>query len=54
MEVAGLPRDQPRIMSVNAEIERRQRSKTLAVSRRGSWAVGKDLETVLQQLFGLR
>lgn len=54
IEVAGLPRDQPRIMSVNAEIERRQRSKTLAVSRRGSWAVGKDLETVLQQLFGLR
>ncbi len=54
LEVAGLPRDQPRVLSVNAEIERRQRSKTLAVSRRGSWAVGKDLETVLQQLFGLR
>jgi murein DD-endopeptidase MepM/ murein hydrolase activator NlpD len=54
LEVAGLPRDQPRILSVNAEAERRQRSKTLAVSRRGAWAVGKDLETVLQQLFGLR
>lgn len=54
LEVAGLPRDQPRILSVNAEAERQQRSKTLAVSRRGAWAVGKDLETVLQQLFGLR
>jgi murein DD-endopeptidase MepM/ murein hydrolase activator NlpD len=54
LEVAGLPRDQPRILSVNAEVERRQRSKILAVSRRGAWAVGKDLETVLQQLFGLR
>jgi hypothetical protein len=39
---------------VNAEVERRQRSKTLAVSRRGAWVVGKDLENVLQQLFGLR
>jgi len=54
MDVAGLSRDQPRILSVNTEVERRQRSKTLAVSRRGAWAVGKDLEIVLQQLFGLR
>lgn len=53
-EVKGLPREQPRIVEVDAEIERRQRSKSLAVSRRGAWSVGKDLETVLQQLFGLR
>ena len=53
-EVIGLPRDQPRIITVNAEVERRQRSKSLAVSQRGSWKIGKDLETVLQQLFGLR
>jgi murein DD-endopeptidase MepM/ murein hydrolase activator NlpD len=53
LEIAGLPRDQPRILSVNTEVERRQRSKTLVVSRRGSWAAGKDLEIVLQQLFGL-
>lgn len=53
-EVIGLPRDQPRIVTVNAEVERRQRSKSLAVSQRGSWKIGKDLETVLQQLFGLR
>ena len=53
-EVVGLPRDQARILAVNAEVERRQRSKSLAVSQRGTWKIGKDLETVLQQLFGLR
>ena len=51
-EVAGLPRDQPQIVEVNTEIERRERSKTLAVSRSGRWVAGKDLEIVLEQLFG--
>lgn len=53
-EVAGLTRNRPVVVDVNAEIERRERSKTLAVQRKGTWVVGKDLETVLQQLFGLR
>jgi hypothetical protein len=53
-EVAGLPAGQPRLVEVNAELERRERSKSLAVSRRGGWTPGKDLEIVLQQLFGLR
>ena len=53
-ETIGLPLNQPRFMDVNAALERRERSKTLAVSRRGTWTVGKDLETVLQQLFGVR
>ena len=53
-EVLGLPPDQPRIFDVNQDLERRERSKTLVVSRHGAWTVGKDLETVLQQLFGLR
>lgn len=53
-EVAGLPPEQPRIVEANAELLRRQRSKSIAVQRRGSWTPGKDLETVLQQLFGLR
>ncbi len=53
-EVAGLPREQPRIIEVNADIARRQRSRSLAVLRRGAWTVGEDLETVLQQIFGLR
>lgn len=53
-EVASLPSNEPQIIAVNAELERRQRSKSLAVLKRGKWTVGKDLETVLQQLFGLR
>lgn len=53
-EVVGLPAEQPRIVDVNAELLRRQRSKSIAVQRRGGWVPGKDLETVLQQLFGLR
>jgi murein DD-endopeptidase MepM/ murein hydrolase activator NlpD len=53
-ETAGLPFEQPRLVEVNAELEKRQRSRTLAVSRRGAWTAGKDLETVLQQLFGLK
>ncbi|HEX2852495.1 MAG TPA: M23 family metallopeptidase [Opitutaceae bacterium] len=53
-EAADLPGNEPRIVAVNAELEKRQRSKSLAVSKRGKWSVGKDLETVLQQLFGVR
>jgi peptidoglycan LD-endopeptidase LytH len=53
-EIAGLPRDQPQLLEVNAEIERRERSKTLAVMRSGRWTAGKDLEIVLEQLFGVR
>jgi murein DD-endopeptidase MepM/ murein hydrolase activator NlpD len=54
MEVMGMPQNKPVIVDVNADFERRERSKTLAIQRRGSWVVGKDLETVLQLLFGLR
>ncbi len=52
MEAAGLVTMQPRILEVNAEVERRERSRTLAVSRRGAWAPAKDLLVVLDQLFG--
>ncbi len=51
-EVAGLPIGQPRLLEVDAGIEQRERSKSLAVQRRGEWSVGKDLATVLDQLFG--
>jgi hypothetical protein len=51
-EVMGLAPNQPQIVQVDAEIERRERSKTLVVSRHGNWVVGRDLEIVLQQLFG--
>ena len=53
-EVVALPYEQPRLTEVNAELEKRQRSRSLAVNRRGALIVGKDLETVLQQLFGLK
>lgn len=53
-EVADLKREQPRIIAVNADVDRRERSKSLVVSRRGNWNPGRDLETVLQLLFGLR
>ena len=53
-EVAGLSPEAPLIVEANTEIERHERSKSVAVSRRGSWSVGKDSEIVLQQLFGLR
>ncbi len=54
METIGLTPNLPKFVEVDEAIERRNRSKTLVVSRRGSWAAGKDLETVLQQLFGER
>lgn len=53
MDTIGLGRDLPKIVDFDAAIERRNRSKSLVVSRRGAPAPGKDLEMVLQQLFGL-
>jgi murein DD-endopeptidase MepM/ murein hydrolase activator NlpD len=53
LEVIGLPPNQPQILEVNADVERRERSKSLAVQRRGKWTPGRDLETILEQL-GLR
>ena len=53
-EVVGLRPNQVRIIEVNQAEERLQRSKSLAVSRKGAWVAGSDLETVLQQLFGLK
>ncbi len=53
-DIAGMRREVPRIIEVDAAVERRERSKSLAVLRRGSWAVGPDLEPVLELLFGIR
>jgi hypothetical protein len=53
-EVIGLPATQPQIIEVNAALVRRERSRSVAVERGGTWAIGKDLEMVLQQLFGLK
>jgi hypothetical protein len=53
-DVLGLGSNKPVILDVNADLERRYRCKTLVVTRRGIATPGKDLETVLQQMFGLR
>lgn len=53
IDVVGLVPNRPKIVDVNAALERANRSKTLAVRRRGAWIAGRDLTTVLQQLFGL-
>lgn len=52
METIGLPAHQPVIAEADAAMERRQRSKSVAVMRQGRWVPGSDLQTVLQQLFG--
>ncbi len=54
LEVMGLAPDQPQFVEVNTDLIKHERSKSIVVSRRGVWSAGKDLETVLQQLFGLR
>lgn len=51
-EVAGLASEKPVLFEVDAAVEKRERSKSLAVQRGGKWTPGKDLELVLQQLFG--
>lgn len=54
MEVAGLAPNQPQIVEVDSGLLGRERSKSIAVPRRGAWSVGKDLEIALEQLFALR
>lgn len=53
-QVVGLPPNQPVIVEANAEIERQEHSKNVAVLRRGQWVPGRDLDTVFQQMFGSR
>jgi len=51
-EVAGLPHEKPRLVEVDAAADRRERSRNLAVRRGNEWSAGRDLEPVLQLLFG--
>ncbi len=53
MEAIGMTPDRPVLARVDETIVRRERSRTLAVKRKGSWVIGSDLKTVLQQLFAL-
>jgi murein DD-endopeptidase MepM/ murein hydrolase activator NlpD len=52
LETMGLVEGRPVLLQVDGAIERRERSRTLAVERRGRWTIDRDLETVLAQLFG--
>lgn len=53
-EVVGLRPNQVRIIEVDESEERRQRSKSLAIKRKGAWVPGEDLQTLLQQVFGVK
>lgn len=53
-QAKGLEMNRPVVMDANPEVERRDRSKTLAVKVRGQWRAASDLQWVLQQLFGVR
>ena len=51
-EVTGMAAQHVRVLEVNSEIARHERSKRLAVQRRGAWTLGRDLEIALGLLFG--
>jgi hypothetical protein len=53
-QVAGLPLNAPQIVSVDTAVVRAYRCKALVRSKRGGYSPGADLETMLQQVFGLR
>lgn len=52
--VTGMRENEVRLFDVDAEALKRSRCRSLAVSRRGGYAPGRDLETMLQLVFGLR
>lgn len=54
VDVAGWSRDLPRIVFVDEEAVRAMRCRSLVIARRAGHVPGRDLETVLQQLFRLR
>jgi murein DD-endopeptidase MepM/ murein hydrolase activator NlpD len=53
-DVIGLRADEVRLSDVDAAALKRFRCKSIAVSRRGEYQPGRDLETMLQLVFGLR
>ncbi len=53
-DVAGYRVDEIRIVEVDETRVRACRCKSLVVARRGGHGPGRDLETVMQQVFGLR
>ena len=53
-ETIGLTPNVPSLVEINQPLLKRQRSKSLVVTRRGANVPGKDLDIVLKQLFGPR
>jgi len=53
-EVSGQRAGSVQLLAVDAALARGHRCKTLVRSRRGGYLTGRDLDGVLQQLFGLR
>ncbi|MDF3056070.1 MAG: peptidase [Rariglobus sp.] len=53
-EVIGFRANEVRLSEVDADALKRFRCKSIAVSRRGEYTAGRDLETMLQLVFGLR
>ena len=54
LELAGYKADEVRVINVDAAALKACRCKSIAVARKGGYAPGRDLETMLQQVFGLR
>ncbi|MBC8040481.1 MAG: hypothetical protein H7Y06_08065 [Opitutaceae bacterium] len=53
-DVIGFKADEVRLSDVDAEALKRSRCKSIAVLRKGIYVPGKELETMLQLVFGLR
>lgn len=53
-DVTGFRANEVRLSDVDAEALKHFRGKSIAVSRRGHYTPGRDLETMLQLVFGLR
>jgi hypothetical protein len=53
-DVTGMRPNEVRISDVDEAALKRFRCKSIVVSRRGGYTPGRDLETILQLVFGLR
>jgi len=53
-DVVGFRANEVRLSDVDADVLKRFRCKSIVVSRRGAYVPGRDLETMLQLVFGLR
>ncbi len=54
METMSLAPDEVRVLDVDQVLLKKHRCRSLVFSKRGSWAIGRDLQEVLQLVFGRR